>query len=373
MDQENGRIFQFDPESRLMHIFGGNANSGYGFGKVSALEVIDENIAVLDLDKNTITVFSPTEYGVMVRNAVMLYNEGHYTQAAEAWEEIVVRNQNFELAYDGLGKAAFEEGNYKQAMKYYKLAYSREGYSDAFKEYRAEILRSAIPYIATVGIILFVAFMIVKRKVKFSGKLSKTVTAQVLFKPSDTLFEMKYHKSFNTKVVFIVLLLTFFSIICTRQLTSFTFNYNNVNDANMLLMFFVLILVFVAFCTVNWCITSLFDGKGTFKEISCSIAYALIPYVACSYLSVIMSYFLTADESMFITVITAIGFIWSVGLLIFAFKSIHEYSFSKSVLSILITILGVIVVIFLCILLIGLIQQIVSFFATIYNEIMYRQ
>ena len=131
---------------------------------------------------------------------------------------------------------------------------------------------------------------------------------------------MKYHKRFSVKVIFTVLLLMFFSIVCTRQLTAFTFNHNNLDKGNMLVVLFAMLFVYVSFCTVNWCITSLLDGKGEFKEIACSTAYALIPYIASSFVSVIMSYFLTIDEKMFITVIMAVGFIWSVGLIIFAFK-----------------------------------------------------
>ena len=372
LDQNNGRIFQFDPESRLMHIFGGNANMGYGFENAVALEVFEDKIAVLDAKKNNITVFSPTEYGLLVKNAVLLYNDGFYTEAKAEWEKIVIRNRNFELAYDGLGKAAFEEGNYKEAMKYYKLAYSRDGYSDAFKEYRATILRSSLPFVATGIVILVLLYFILRKRVHIKTNLGNSAVMQVLFHPSDTLFEMKYHKQFKAKTVLISLLLMFVSLICTRQFTAFTFNYNNVNEGNMLVVLLALLYVFVAFCTVNWCITSLLDGKGKFKEIACSTAYAMIPYIFCSYVSVIMSYFLTSEEGMFMTIVTAIGFMWSAVLLISAFKTIHEYSFSKTIVSIVITLLGVLILIFLCVLLVGLLQQILSFFVTIYNEMMYR-
>lgn len=372
LDQENGRIFQFDPESRLMHIFGGNAKSGYGFAKATSIETIGELIAVVDQEKNTINIFRPTEYGNIVKKAVMLYNDGFYSEASAAWEEIIARNRNFELAYDGLGKAAFEAGEYQKAMKYYKLAYSREGYSDAFKEYRAEWLRVAIPYIATGLVVLFIAFAILRRKFTFKFGFTKSDTVQVLFHPSDVLFEMKYHKRFKTSLVFVVLALMFVSLICSRQLTAFTFNHNNVEEGNMLVVLLVMLIVYIAFCTVNWCLTSLLDGKGGFKEIACSTCYALIPYIVSTYVNVILSYFVTIDEGMFITIISAVGFLWSAVLLVSAFKTIHEYSFSKALISILLTIVGVIIVIFLCILLIGLLQQITSFFATIYNEIMYR-
>ncbi len=373
LDQSNGRVFQFDPESRLLHIFGGNANSGYGFERACAIETIGENIAVLDSKKNSITVFRPTEYGNLVKNAVILYNDGFYTKAADAWREIVNRNNNFELAYDGLGKSAFEKGDYREAMHYFKLAYNREGYSDAFKEYRANILRVSLPYMGSGLIVLILLYVMLRKKIHFKNRLAESQTMHVLSHPSEALFELKYHNRFNLRTVFVVLFLMFISIICTRQLTSFTFNYNNVEEGNMLLVLIVEIMIFVTFCTVNWCITSLLDGKGKLKEIACSIAYALIPYIVCSYISVVMSYFITSDEGMFMTVITTVGFVWSIALVILAFKSIHEYSFSKSVLSLLITLLGVVIVIFLCVLFIGLLEQITQFIGTIYNEIVYRQ
>lgn len=371
LDQANGRVFQYDPESRLLHIFGNNADSGYGFKTAAAIECVDDNILILDSAKNTITVFAPTEYGALVKEAVLLYNDGFYDKAEIKWQEIITRNNNFELAYDGLGKAAYERGNYKEAMEYFEKAYSREGYSKAYKEYRSNILRSALPFAAT-GIIILVAVLYAVRKKLPVGLLAKSHTMRVLTHPSDELFEMKYHKRFKTRTVFITLLVFFVSIIFTRQLTAFTFNYNNPNESNMLLVLIVLLYVFVSFCVVNWCITSLLDGKGTMKEIFCSISYCLIPYIAASFIQVALSYFLAIDEGMFLTVVTAIGFLWSGILLISALKTIHDYSFSKALLSIFLTVVGVLILVFLCVLFFGLIQQILDFFNTIYNEIMYR-
>lgn len=371
LDQSNGRIFQFDPEGKLMHIFGGNGNVGYGFKNAVSIECIRDKIVVLDSEKNSLTIFAPTEYGSLVTEAVMLYNGGFYSEAKLKWQEIITKNQNFELAYDGLGKAAFEEGNYKEAMEYLKLAYNRDAYSDAFEEYRNALLRKALPYIATTIAFLAVIYSVLKKKLKFKLNFN-TQTLKVLIHPSDEAFEMKYHKKFSKKIICISLFFMFLSIIFTRQLTSFVFNTNNLNEGNMWVVLFVVLFVFVAFCTVNWCITSLFDGKGSFKEIACSVAYSLIPYIAASYLAVALSYFLIADEGIFMSVISVIGLIWSGFVLVSTLRSIHEYSFSKTIISILLTLLGVLILIFIGILFIVLLQQIISFFQTIYNELLYR-
>ena len=45
-------------------------------------------------------------------------------------------NGNYELAYIGIGRALLREGQYHQAMGYFKLTNDEKNYSKAFQEYR---------------------------------------------------------------------------------------------------------------------------------------------------------------------------------------------------------------------------------------------
>jgi tetratricopeptide (TPR) repeat protein len=65
-----------------------------------------------------------------------------------------------DLANSGIGKALYRNGNYKEAMEYFKNAHDKEWYSKAYKEYRKEWIASAVPYVALILIAIFLFFTI---------------------------------------------------------------------------------------------------------------------------------------------------------------------------------------------------------------------
>ena len=91
--------------------------------------------------------------------------------------------------------------------------------------------------------------------------------------------------------------------------------------------------------------------------------------LAESDLCVLLSNVMTQEEAAFLTFIRIFGIAWS-GVLVFTgFMSIHQFSFSKTVLSILLTLVGIAIMIFLAILFVGLMQQVVSFIQSICSEL----
>ena len=138
LDLETGRVFQYDEDGSLLFILGTTADQLGGFSmKVSAVETMGKNIYVSDAMKNTVTIFTETEFGGIVHNAVALYNAGYYAEALEPWREVLKRDGNYQMAYIGISSALYNEGNYKEAMKYAKLAQSRNLYDKAFEGYRS--------------------------------------------------------------------------------------------------------------------------------------------------------------------------------------------------------------------------------------------
>ena len=71
-------------------------------------------------------------------------------------------------------------------------------------------------------------------------------------------------------------------------------------------------------------------------------------------------------------IIKLIGVGWTVILLFSAIKSVHQYSFGKTVLAIVLTIGAMLIMLFLLVLLMSLIQQIFIFISTVYTELSYR-
>ena len=152
LDFSRGRIFQYDSEGKLLTIAGNSGDQLGLFSEPAAIDSQGDRLLVLDAYKGTVTVLELTEYGRLLHDGVLLYNEGEYQQAKTVWEQVLAKNINCELAYVGMGKAYYENGDYQAAMEAFQYGYDREGYSRAFKEYRTQQLRRTFPYAATAAV-----------------------------------------------------------------------------------------------------------------------------------------------------------------------------------------------------------------------------
>ena len=98
------------------------------------------------------------------------------------------------------------------------------------------------------------------------------------------------------------------------------------------------------------------------------LTYSLLPYIFSLMIYVLLSNVMTLDEASLLEAIKIIGTVWT-GILIFVgFMTIHEFSFKKTVLSVVMTVLGIAVIIFLAVLFVGLLQQVISFFKSVWSE-----
>jgi len=123
------------------------------------------------------------------------------------------------------------------------------------------------------------------------------------------------------------------------------------------------------FVASNWGVASFLEGKGTFKDITVTTAYSLIPYIVAQIIAVPLSNILTAEEAVFITIINAIGLIWSGILLLGGLYAIHQYSISKTLWSIVLTAVGMLIILLVAVIFASLLQQAFGFFESLYTEI----
>jgi DNA-binding beta-propeller fold protein YncE len=148
LDFNSGRIYQYDQSANLLAIFGGRGSQRGRFELPQSLAVgRDGKIFVLDANRNNVQAFRPTEYASMLHEASKLYFDGRYEQAATGWREVLRRDAFFELAHTGLGKAAYRQGDYLRAMEEYKIARNKDGYSQAFGEWRHDFLRENFAWV----------------------------------------------------------------------------------------------------------------------------------------------------------------------------------------------------------------------------------
>ena len=122
----------------------------------------------------------------------------------------------------------------------------------------------------------------------------------------------------------------------------------------------------------NWCLTTLFDGEGSFKDIFIATCYSLMPMVLILIPTTIASNFLTLEELELLSVISTFGFIWT-GLLIFLGMMVtHDYSMGKNILTTAGTLLAMVCIMFIALLFTTLLGKLVSFVTNIVTELQFR-
>ncbi len=159
LDNLRGRIFTYDSEGNLLYIYGGMGAQDGTFSSPRSIEANGSQRLVCDINRNEVYIFSPTEYGRLINEAVACRYDGDESQAVEKWSEVLVLNENFEQAYIGIGKAYLNSGDYKTAMDYLSLGMSRSYYSIAYKRFRNELLKDNFNWIFGTILVLLVGIL----------------------------------------------------------------------------------------------------------------------------------------------------------------------------------------------------------------------
>lgn len=190
--------------------------------------------------------------------------------------------------------------------------------------------------------------------------------------PMEGFEDMRWKKAGSMKISCVIILLWFVASIFEKRLYGFQFHATSDKMFNVIPFIVQTVILFLTWVVGNWSICTLLDGEGRVKNIFIYSAYALIPYVASLYIEVFLSHFLIRDESVFIEAVSIIGLLWSVVLVFSAIKSVHQYSFLKTIFAIMLTIVAMLIMLFLLVLLLSLFQQVYVFIYSIYTELAYR-
>lgn len=386
LDATRGRVYAFDQEGNRLFTFGTLGEMVGAFSQVTALDTYGGDVYVLDGQDNSITRFRPTEYGKQILEAVALYNDGQYEAALEPWRAVLRMNANYEIAYSGIGEAMMKMGNYEEAVRYFRLGYDRERESKAFAQYRSAVMRDNIGFVL-VGLLALVVLLLVvtnkrfrrwrasKRKERSNLKglsLSFQFWKNLVRRPLETYNEMKYRRYTSFPFTVIVIGAFFVTEALARQYYGFRFNLNNPDTFNIFVQFSSTVVLFLLFGLTNWGVCAIADGKGRLGEIYTAYAYALTPYILFRLISIPMSMIMTLEESVFLNGFVLIGLLWTVYLLFQAVRLIHQFTTGKTILMILLTIVGIAIVLFVFLLILALFQQVFAFISGIYRELRYR-
>lgn len=387
IDEKRSKVYTYDYDGNLLFIFGDN--KGTQLGNINTLKAVTyqgDNILLLDQKNSTFTVYRRTEYGNKLIKALNNQNERRYNEAVNDWIEILKRNSNYDAAYIGIGQSLYREGtydSYKESIEYFKAAYDTENYDKSYKEIRKEWISKWIILIpiGVVAICVGCAFFM-KYATKVNNKTAVSGTKRsfkeeflygfhVIFHPFDGFWDLKHEKRGSVRASIAYIIIAVLAVFYQAIGSGYAINQRTINTSIFEQSLNLLLPVFL-WTVANWCLTTLFEGEGSFKDIFIAMGYSLLPLILTTIPTTIASNFVVSDEVMIIEFINTIGLLW-VGLLVFVGMMVtHDYSIGKNILTSAGTILGMILIMFISLLFATLIAKIVNFIGNIITEISYR-
>ena len=159
LDQKRSRLFTYDSEGDLLYINGDEGSQSDKFDEGVAIAYLGDDLLILDRKTRTVIVYQLTDFGTAVNEAISLHNQGEFEEASLVWEEVLLLNTNYEIAYNGIGKFYLREKNYAKAMEYFNAGHDLYYYSKAYKGYRNEVLKANFGYIV-FGVVVIVGGLI---------------------------------------------------------------------------------------------------------------------------------------------------------------------------------------------------------------------
>jgi len=385
VDAKRNKLYTYDYDGNLLFAFGDSGNQLGNLTDIKSIVYQGNTLLVLDGANNAqrLTVFRRTEYGDVLIRALHHQNERQYDLAIEDWKEILMRNSNYDAAYIGIGSALFRSGDYEEALDYYKSAYDTENYSEAYKELRKEWMSR---FFLLIPVVIVVVCLLVGKFLKYAAKINKKVSVSgkkptfkeellfvfhVMFHPFDGFWDLKHEKRGSLRAAFVFIGITIVALLYRSVGTGYVMNPLG-EYSTIFMQILVVFVPVLLFAVANWCLTTLFDGEGNFKNIFIALGYSLLPIALTTIPVTIFSNIVVSAETDILTLISALGFIWAAFLILFGMMVTHGYSMGKNLGITLGTIVGMVFIMFLGVLFTSLVMDMVSFVTNIVSEVSYR-
>ena len=388
IDYKRNKIFTYDYNGNLLFAFG---DKGAMLGSISSIEAIayqGSNLIVLDKGMDNtpcrIVIYDRTHYGDILIEAIAAENSQDYKTAIQSWEAVLQSNINFDAAYVGIGNSLNQSGQYKESLKYYERAYDTKNWSESYKEVRKEwmskwfLLLFAIIILLVVGVVKWFAFAAkVNKRVATDGKYRKTFGQElmygfyVLFHPFDGFYDLKHERRGSVRAAIVFLVITILAFFYQGIGQGYVLNPTRSVTTIWSQMISVLVPVFL-FVLANWCLTTLFDGEGSFKDIFVATCYSLLPLPLIIIPATIASNWVTTSEASLVGFFGTLALIWVGYLLFFGTMVTHDYSLAKNLITILGTIVAMAFIVFIVLLFSMLLSKLVSLVTNIVTELRFR-
>ena len=194
----------------------------------------------------------------------------------------------------------------------------------------------------------------------------------IMIRPFKGFYAMKHEGQGTIKLALFNFLLVCISVSFSNQYAAIVVNPRSPRMINSFEDFTFLSIALVLFCVSNWAVTSLTDGEGRFKDIVMAVCYSMTPIVLTLIPAALISNILTIEEAAFYFMAINVAMFWFVILTFAGLVTVHGYTAAKAVLTIFLTFIALLIIVFLITLVLTLWSQMLLFVRSVYTEIVFR-
>lgn len=390
---ESGLIYELDNDGVLLFALGGQAANSERRGLFTLASGIaaDENctLYVLDKERGIVHTFLPTEYALLMHEAIGQYRNGEYGESERTLNQVLKLAGNMQMVYHYLGKVQMQLGEYGEAQESYRRGGEASGYSEAFWEVRTEYIgrgvRLALPVLfgAVLLKILWgrfrkkrkpspVVFMDGRRAEERRFAENLKFAFSFFRAPADSFFEVKIgaRGTLGTGICLYLLgFLAFGFYYAGRGFAFSTVNLANTSPVWLAVLFFVPVGLFVL---SSYMVSEVNNGEGTLKRMFVGMSYGLIPMICILPVLTLLTHVLTRSEAFLVNCgfVMAVG--WTVFLELSAIREIHNYEPEQVAVNVVLTFFLMIVLIFAAGIMFMLWDTVLDMGTALFKEVGYR-
>ena len=190
--------------------------------------------------------------------------------------------------------------------------------------------------------------------------------------PMDGFYWIRHKEYGSVPIAVLMVILFSISFSLNRLYASFVVNRTDPRSVNSLTELAGVLVLFLLVCVGNWSITCLMDGEGRFKDIIIAVGYGITPATVGYVIATLLSKVIADNEQAFYGLVIAIGIAYAVILVLMGIMQVHNYTLGKTIITLFLTFVAVLIIIFLALLLFNLVNQVITFFKSIYLELIFR-
>ncbi|GFI22197.1 hypothetical protein IMSAGC011_00970 [Lachnospiraceae bacterium] len=387
----DGYIYEYNEEGELLFMFGGRDDGRQRIGLCNKVEAIAvdyfDRIYLLDSDKKQVHIFIPTEFTNLLHEALYLFSKGRYTESKEPLEKVLQMNSMFDYANQAMGHAYLQEENYVEALKYFRLAKSAQGYSDAFWEVRNIWIRNYLVMAVAVIIAFAVALNLYKKRqrVKYGEDGAPTYFSQripllgnlkyslyFMRHPFDGCYGVKREGRASLSCANTLLAAYIFISIIEKYFSGFLVKNVREGRYDILSDIGTVLVIFIGLTLCNYLVVTINEGEAFLKQLYCAYAYCLTPFIIIKPFVVILSNVLTYNEVFLISFANIIVLVWMVVLLLISVKEMNNFTVKETAKALALTAFTVLILSLLICIIYVLFSQVIDFISSVLREVVYR-